>query len=259
MNPVEERFAGIERLYGPGALARLGSARVSVVGVGGVGGWAAEALARSAVGGLTLIDGDEVCVSNTNRQVQALEGAYGKPKVAVLGERLRAIHPGLALVPVQAFLLPGNLGDLLEPRPDAVLDACDQLKAKAALAAYCREKAIPLVVCGAAGGKTDPTAIEVADLGASEQDPLLAELRRRLRREYGFPRGRSFGIRAVFSREPLRRGGCEAGGRLDCRGALGSAMHVTASMGLIAAGEILRLLLAEGGQGSALEASAPGA
>jgi tRNA A37 threonylcarbamoyladenosine dehydratase len=253
---VEERFAGVERLYGEGTLARLARARVAVVGVGGVGGWAAEALARSGIGALTLIDGDEVCLSNTNRQIQALEGAFGEPKVAVLGARLRAIHPGLDLGLVQAFLLPGNVATLLAPQPDAVLDACDQVKAKAALAAHCRTAGIPLVTCGAAGGKTDPTRIEIADLGASAEDPLLAELRRRLRREHGFPRGRPFGVRAVFSREPVRRLHCDVGGRLDCRGALGSVMHLTASIGLAAAGEILRLLLAGGGRGEAAEGGA---
>ncbi len=243
---MEARFAGIERLYGPGALERLASAQVAVVGLGGVGGWAAEALARSGLGGLVLIDGDEVCVSNTNRQVQALAGAYGRSKVEVLAERLRAIHPALRIVECHEFLLPSNLERLLEPAPTAVLDACDQIRTKVALAAHCRRRGIALVLCGAAGGKCDPTRIEVADLAASEQDPLLAELRRRLRREHGFPRRGAMGLRAVFSREPLRRNVCdgERAGRLDCRGSLGSAMHVTASFGLAAAGEILRLLLA---------------
>lgn len=241
---MEERFAGIERLYGAGTLERLAQARVAVVGVGGVGGWAAEALARSGVGCLVLIDGDEVCLSNTNRQVQAIAGAYGRAKVEVLAERLRAIHPAGTFVPLAQFLLPSNLEQLLDPPPSAILDACDQIRTKVALAVHARRRGIALVLSGAAGGKRDPTRIEVADLAASEQDPLLAELRRRLRREHGFPRRGPMGLRVVFSREPIARSACTGGGRLDCRGALGSAMHVTAAFGLAAAGEVLRLLLA---------------
>ncbi|MDW8479502.1 MAG: tRNA threonylcarbamoyladenosine dehydratase [Xanthomonadales bacterium] len=250
----DERLAGVERLYGPGTLARLAALRVAVVGLGGVGGWAAEALARSGVGALTLIDGDEVCLSNTNRQLQALAGGYGRAKTAVLGERLRAIRPELILTERFAFLGEANLEALLEPAPDLVLDACDQLPAKLALALHCRRRRIALVTAGAAGGRRDPTRIAVADLAATEQDPLLAELRRRLRRALGWPPGsrRRFGMRAVFSREPpAPRTACTPGtapGRLDCRGALGSAMHVTAAFGLVAAGEALRLLLRSPGE-----------
>jgi tRNA A37 threonylcarbamoyladenosine dehydratase len=160
---AQERFAGIDRLYGAGALARLAQVHVGVIGVGGVGSWAAEALARSGVGRLTLIDGDEVCLSNTNRQLHALDGAYGKPKVGVMAERLHAINPALRLEAVERFLTPATLDELLERGYDVVLDACDAFRVKLETIAWCRRRKLPLVTVGSAGGRTDPTQIRVRD------------------------------------------------------------------------------------------------
>ncbi|MHB1991848.1 tRNA threonylcarbamoyladenosine dehydratase [Metallibacterium scheffleri] len=247
MPASDPRFAGVVRLYGAAALQRLAAARVGVVGVGGVGSWAAEALARSGVGTLRLIDADEVCIGNTNRQSHALDGNYGKPKVAVLGERLHAINPALRLQRVQHFLTVERM-DLLADC-DVVLDACDALSVKVALIAHCRRNKQPVVTVGSAGGRSDAVRVQVRDLSRTEHDALLALVRKRLRQQHGFPRNpeRYFGIAAVYSMENVRRApdadaACEPGS-LDCGGGLGSVMHVTASFGMAAAGKTLELLL----------------
>ena len=247
MPASDPRFAGVVRLYGAAALQRLAAARVGVVGVGGVGSWAAEALARSGVGTLRLIDADEVCIGNTNRQSHALDGNYGKPKVAVLGERLHAINPALHLQPVERFLTTERM-DLLADC-DVVLDACDALAVKVALIAHCRRNKQPVVTVGSAGGRSDAVRVQVRDLSRTEHDALLALVRKRLRQQHGFPRNpeRYFGIAAVYSMENVRRApdadaACEPGS-LDCGGGLGSVMHVTASFGMAAAGKTLELLL----------------
>jgi tRNA A37 threonylcarbamoyladenosine dehydratase len=175
---TDPRFAGIERLYGAGSVARLFAARVAVVGVGGVGSWAAEALARSGVGSNTLIDADEVCVSNTNRQLHTLANTLGKAKVAVMAERLRAISPTLEVDAVERFVTPTTLAELLDRGFDLVLDACDAFRVKVEMAAWCRRRKLPLIVCGSAGGRTDPTMIRVRDLSRTEHDALLSLMRR---------------------------------------------------------------------------------
>lgn len=253
---VDPRFGGIERLYGAGSVARLAGARVAVVGLGGVGSWAAEALARSAVGTLTLIDADEVCVSNTNRQLHALAGAHGKPKVVVMSERLRRINPDLDVRPVERFVTPATLTELLDPGFDLVLDACDAFRVKVEMTAWCRRHKLPLIVCGSAGGRTDPTQIRVRDLSRTEQDALLGMIRRKLRQEFGFPsnRDRYFGVPAVYSLQNVRYpqvDGSVCGVRpegaeslkLDCGGGLGAATHVTAAFGFAAVGRALEMLL----------------
>jgi tRNA A37 threonylcarbamoyladenosine dehydratase len=253
MNP---RFLGIDRLYGAGTVSRLQRKHVAVIGVGGVGSWAAEALARSGVGRLTLIDADEVCVSNVNRQVHALDGAFGRAKVAVMAERLRAIHPALHVEPIAEFVTLKNLPSLLDAPYDAVIDACDALRVKVGLIAFCRRRKLPIVVSGSAGGRTDPTAITVRDLSRTEHDVLLGRVRKRLRDEYGWTRNpqRYFGVPAVFSRENVRypqpdgsvcsrrAEALPAAGRLDCGRGLGAAMHVTATFGLVAAARVLERL-----------------
>jgi tRNA A37 threonylcarbamoyladenosine dehydratase len=241
----ERRFGGIERLYGTGALARLQRRKVAVVGVGGVGSWAAEALARSGVGGLRLIDLDVVAESNCNRQVHALSSTLGRAKVDAMAERLADINPLLSCEPIDDFLTPENCAALVADM-DAVIDAVDAVRAKAALAAQCRAKGIFLVMTGAAGGKRDPARIEVADLTQALQDPLLAKTRALLRREYGFPRGRArFGVPAVFSSEPMRRDApCDARAGLACAG-YGSSVMMTAAMGLIAAERVVARLVQE--------------
>jgi tRNA threonylcarbamoyladenosine dehydratase len=249
------RFGGIRRLYGARALARFRTAHLVVVGVGGVGSWAVEALARSGIGRLTLIDLDDVCVSNVNRQLHALDGTIGRPKVEVLAERCRAIQPGIEVVADAAFVTPANLGERLPEDADLVIDAIDGVAAKVALIAWCRRRKLPVVVTGAAGGQTDPTRIRVADLSRSEQDPLLAKVRARLRRDHGFPRNpkRRFAVECVYSDEPLVYPGADgevcrqkpAPGesvRLDCATGFGAATFVTGGFGFAAASRALARL-----------------
>ncbi|WP_034302388.1 tRNA cyclic N6-threonylcarbamoyladenosine(37) synthase TcdA [Herbaspirillum sp. RV1423] len=263
----DRRFGGIARLYGAQGLARFRAAHVCVVGVGGVGSWIVEALARSAIGKITMIDLDNLAESNVNRQIHALTDTLGKAKVTALHERIMQINPYCEVTEVEDFLTPDNVGEMIgEGRFDYVVDAIDNVRAKVALIAYCREHKVPLVTIGGAGGQIDPTKIEIRDLCRTEQEPLLAKVRKRLRAWHKFPRGtkNKFGIDAVFSTEPLRfpEGEvCEvdtddaadgldtvdADGRrqeagvtgLNCAG-FGSAMVVTASFGLVAAGFVLR-------------------
>lgn len=242
------RFGGIARLHGPRALAALAPKRACVVGIGGVGSWAAEALARSGVGRLRLVDLDHVAESNINRQIHALEPTLGQAKVLAMRERIAAIDPGIEVEAVEDFLTPENAHALVAGC-DVVIDAIDNVRAKTALVLACRGTGIPLMVCGGAGGKTDPTHIRIDDLSRTEQDALLAKLRRRLRSEHGFPRDprRRFGVLAVYSDEPPRMPDtvCDTGLQgLSCAG-YGSSMVVTASFGLFAAARALDALLAE--------------
>src|SRR5690606_27838733 len=181
-----ERFAGIDRLYGAGAVARLSRARVAVVGLGGVGSWAAEALARSAIGHLSLVDADDLCLSNTSRQLPALAGQYGRNKAQAMAERCRAINPAIDAVPVEAFLTPSNLEALLGDGFDLVLDACDSFRTKVEAIAWCRRRKQPIVTVGAAGGRTDPTQVRVRDLSRTEHDAMLSLIRKKLRGEFNF-------------------------------------------------------------------------
>lgn len=253
---IDPRYAGIARLYGIDGLAKLRAAHILVIGVGGVGSWAAEALARSGVGQLTLIDGDEVCLSNTNRQMHALEGNYGKLKVDVLAERLRAIDPALVVHAQARFLTPSTLNLIGEGGFTAVLDACDAFRVKVETIVYCRRRKIPLIVSGSAGGRTDPTQIRVRDLSRTEHDALLSLIRKKLRDEFKYPRGpkRYFGVPAVYSLENVRYPSADGGvclskpetleeGRLDCGGGLGAATHVTGAFAFVAVGELIRRLL----------------
>lgn len=250
----ERRFGGIARLYGEAALARFRTARVCVIGVGGVGSWIVEALARSAIGNITMIDLDNVAESNVNRQIHALTDTLGKAKVTALSERIAQINPYCQVTEVEDFITADNLEQLVGAGHfDYVIDAIDDTRAKTALIVYCRAKNIPLITIGGAGGQIDPTRIEVRDLSRTEQEPLLAKVRKRLRAQHGFPRGtkNKFGIDAVFSTEPLRfpesGEACsteDAGVTgLNCAG-FGSAMVVTAAFGLVAAAHVLRKLSA---------------
>lgn len=251
----DRRFGGIARLYGAAALRDFQSAHVCVIGVGGVGSWVAEALARSAIGRITLIDLDNVAESNINRQIHALTDTLGKAKVTALAERIAQINPFCRVTEIEDFVTADNLDQMIgSANFDYVIDAIDNVRAKTALIAYCREKKIRLITIGGAGGQTDPTRIEIRDLCRTEQEPLLAKVRKRLRAEYGFPRGtkNKFGIDAVFSTEPLRFPDTEDVCELDtanqsgvtglnCAG-FGSSMAVTASFGLVAAARVLRKL-----------------
>ncbi|HVV98548.1 MAG TPA: tRNA threonylcarbamoyladenosine dehydratase [Rhodanobacteraceae bacterium] len=255
---LDERFRGIDRLYGAGATARLAAAHVCIVGIGGVGSWAVEALARSGVGKLTLIDADDVCLSNTNRQLHALEGEYGKPKVAVMAARARAINLRIEVDPIAEFLTPSNLEALLGRGYDYVIDCCDAFRVKVETIAWCRRRKIPLIVSGSAGGRTDPTLIRVRDLSKTEHDAMLALVRKKLRDEFNFPRGpkRYFGVQAVYSLENVRypqadgsvcgtrpAASGEAGLKLDCGAGLGAATHVTAAFALAAVSRVIQRLL----------------
>lgn len=255
-NIVAERFSGIDRLYGRDSVARLATAGVTVVGVGGVGSWAAEALARSGIGRLTLIDADEVCVSNTNRQLHALDGQYGRSKVAVMAERLRAINPALQVDAIECFLTPANLGELLGDGDDPVLDACDAFRVKVETIAWCRRRKRPIVVVGSAGGRTDPTQVRVRDLSRTEHDALLSLIRKKLRHEFGFPRNRDryFGVPAVYSLQNVRypqADGSVCGTRpdggenlkLDCGGGLGAATHVTGAFAFAAVARVVDMVV----------------
>lgn len=244
----ERRFGGVARLYGAAALPRFCSAHVCVIGVGGVGSWVVEALARSAIGTLTLIDLDNIAVSNVNRQLHALTPDFGKAKVTALAERCRAINPAIVVHEVEDFVTPENLAELISPAFDYVVDAIDQMRTKTALIAYCRSAGIPLITTGAAGGQIDVTRITIDDLARTIQDPLLSKVRAQLRKEHGFPRGdkAKFGIDAVYSSEPLTypAQSCEPGSGpagLNCAG-FGSAAAVTGSFGLFAAGRVLQRL-----------------
>lgn len=250
----QRRFGGIARLYGEAGLTAFNQAHVCVIGVGGVGSWVVEALARSAIGELTLIDLDHVAESNTNRQLPALEGNYGRAKVQALAERVLAINPACRVHCVEAFVSAENLSELIRPEMDWVMDCIDTFRVKAALIAYCRRNKINCITVGGAGGQTDPGKIRLADLSRTEYDPLLAQTRKLLRTHYGFSRNlkRRFGIPTVYSSEhlqpPVAGGSCdlsEASPRsgLNCAG-FGAAMHVTASFGLMAVGHVLDKLAA---------------
>jgi len=252
---LERRFGGLRRLYGDAAYARLRAARVAVVGLGGVGSWAAEALARCGVARLVLIDLDHVAESNVNRQVQALGRTIGQAKVQALAERIADIHPGCQVLAVEDFVAPDNWPALLPAPVDVLVDACDQVRAKLALAAWSLREGVPLVCVGAAGGKRQPQRVEVADLAEATHDPLLASLRQRLRKEAGAPRQGSMGVRCVFSRESVVAPAavCEADdpgaaaaavdGSLNCHG-YGSSVMVTATFGMVAAAQVLQALRA---------------
>lgn len=247
---LERRFGGMRRLYGVEAAARLRTAHVCVIGIGGVGSWAAEALARSGVGRLTLIDLDHVAESNINRQVHALEATLGQAKVLAMRERIGQINPACEVACVEEFVSPENAATLI-PACDGVIDAIDQVKAKAALIAHCKRAGIALVTTGGAGGRSDPAQLRIDDLSRTIQDPLASKVRARLRKEYGFPREpkKKFGVDCVYSVETIRRpqaAACdvdEAGLHgLSCAG-YGSSVCVTAPFGFAAAARLLALIL----------------
>lgn len=254
-----DRFGGVERLIGRAGLARLHAAHVCVMGVGGVGSWVVEALARSGVGALTLVDLDDVCVTNVNRQLPALDGQVGRPKVTVLGERVRLINPACRVEVVPEFFTAATAERLLAARFDHMVDAIDRMSLKALLIASCRERKIPVLTIGAAGGRRDATRVHAGDIGEAS-DELLRQVRKKLRRDHGFAAGAHrgitrMGVRCVWSSElpvfPWADGTCaaepEPGSslKLDCESGFGSAVFVTGVFGLIAAGEVVRAIAGE--------------
>jgi len=255
---ISRRFGGVARLYGDDGLRRLQQAHVCVLGIGGVGSWAAEALARSAVGGITLVDLDHVAESNINRQLHALDDTLGMAKVDVMAARIRAINPDCKVQTIEAFITPDNMAELLDKGFDYIIDCIDGFRTKARLIAHCRRNKLKLITVGGAGGQRDPTRIRVADLSRTEHDALFSKTRKLLRHDYGFPANpkRRFDIPCVYSEEqplfPAEDGGVSQArpdsatvGGLSCAGGLGSSMPVTASFGLAAAAYVLKKLAAQ--------------
>lgn len=247
----ERRFGGVRRLYGPAAFERFQQAHVCVIGIGGVGSWVAEALARSAVGRLTLIDPDHIAESNINRQLHALTGEEGKSKVLAMRERIAAINPRCRVDGVEEFLSEENIDTLLAGNFDYVADAIDSARVKAALIGHCKRRKTRLVCVGGAGGQIDPGQVRIDDLARTTHDPLLAKVRTRLRRDYGFPRDpkKKFGVDCVYSLEPLAYPAAEGGvcfekpedthiQGLNCAG-FGSSVCVTSTFGMLAAARVL--------------------
>lgn len=251
----DARFSGIGRLYGLQGMERLAAAQVCVIGVGGVGSWTVEALARSGVGHLTLVDLDDVCVYNTNRQLHALDGNVGRQKVEVLAERVQRINPECEVEPIADFFTRTTAEHILERGFDYVVDGIDAVNNKCLLISLCRARSIPVVVVGGAGGRRDPGTIRVGDLNQTQGDGLLRRIRKNLRKNYDFPRhDRRWGIPTVFSDErpvfPTEDGGvCDTPGssertelRLDCNSGYGTATFVTGTFGFMAAGVVVSAL-----------------
>jgi len=252
------RFAGIARLYGQPALQVLARGHFVIIGLGGVGTWTAEALARTGVGEITLIDLDEVCISNTNRQAHALASQVGQSKVAVVAQRLRDINPEITIHEIDDFLTIDNLASLITPVQHMVIDAMDMAHTKAVLIAYCSARKIGIVTVGSAGGKRDPSAVTFSDLAKTEFDPLLAKIRHDLYRSYKFAKdkNRKFRVDAIFSKEAMvypkpdgsicmQKQAMQDGARLDCTGGFGSATMVTGTFGFLAASRAIERYLAK--------------
>ncbi|MFD0667479.1 tRNA threonylcarbamoyladenosine dehydratase [Ramlibacter sp. MAHUQ-53] len=247
---LQRRFGGLERLYGVLGAAQIREAHVAVVGIGGVGSWAAEALARSGVGELTLIDLDHVAESNINRQIHALTATVGQSKVQAMRERIGQIHPRCTVHGIEEFVEPGNWPHLLPQGVDAVIDACDQVRAKEAMADWALRTRSLFISVGAAGGKREAHKVDIDDLARTTHDPLLAQLRYRLRKFHGAPReGKAIGVSCVFSREavapPDASCAVEGDGSLNCHG-YGSVVSVTATFGQCAAGWVLDRIARQG-------------
>lgn len=250
-NTHERRFGGLQRLYGVQGAQRIRQAHVVVVGIGGVGSWVAEALVRSGVARLSLIDMDHIAESNINRQIHALSTTTGQAKVQAMRERIALIHPSCQVDAIDEFVTPDNWPTLLPCPPDALVDACDQVSAKVAMAQWALQNPVGFVTVGAAGGKRLAHKVDVGDLSQITHDPLLAQLRYRLRKHHGAARGdKRMGISGVFSREavapPDPSCDLQVDGSLNCHG-YGSVVSVTATFGMCAASEILNFLASGSG------------
>ena len=256
MDSYSSRFGGVGRLVSAAGLERLRRSRVCVVGLGGVGSWVVEGLARSGVGELALVDLDDVCISNVSRQLHALTGEFGKPKAEVMRQRVERINPQCTVHAHQSFFLRSTCEHLLSSPYDFVVDAIDDSDMKSLLIGQCRRRGIPVITSGASAGRQDPTAIEVDDLAFSSHDRLLMVVRKKLRREFGFPRGdQPFGVECVVSREPMtyarpdgtvcntKETGTEL--RQDCASGLGAASFVTGVFGLVMVSRVVRHLAGE--------------
>ncbi len=256
MSDYSLRFGGIARLYGQKGADIIGQASICVIGIGGVGSWVAESLARNGIGNITLIDLDDICVTNINRQIHALSATVGQSKVEVMAERISQINPDCNVTQVEDFITLENIRELITANFDYIVDAIDSVQVKSALIAHCKRNKIPLITIGGAGGQTDPSKIAITDLSQTYQDPLLSKVRNQLRREYNFSRNvkRKFSIDAVFSSQQLvypdnegnvchAKQGSDGAMRLDCSGGFGAATHVTASFAFFAVGRVMDKLL----------------
>lgn len=249
------RFSGVRRLYGESGLAQLQRSHVEVIGIGGVGSWAAEALARNAVGKITLVDLDNIAESNVNRQIHALDGNFGKAKVSAMHERIVQINPSCIVHEVEDFITPDNLSALLKPC-DVILDCTDDAKAKVALAHFCKMNKTTLIMSGSAGGRLDPTRIQMSDMASVTGDKLLAKVRNQLRRDHGFPKASNtkksakFELLCVYSDEPVIKPDtvCDTGDSgvtgLNCAG-YGSSVSITATFGFVLAQQAINQLVAQ--------------
>ncbi|XQW83740.1 tRNA cyclic N6-threonylcarbamoyladenosine(37) synthase TcdA [Thalassotalea piscium] len=256
MSGYQERFGGIIRLYGVNAVEKLQQAHFCVIGIGGVGSWVAEALARTGIGQLTLIDLDDICTTNINRQIHALSSTIGESKVEVMADRIHQINPDCQVNCIEDFITLENLSEIVDKKFDYVIDAIDSVNVKTALIAHCKRQKIAIMTVGGAGGQTDPSQIQVTDLSKTYQDPLLAKVRNQLRRDFNFSRNvkRKFSIDAVFSSEQLMYPDNEGNVchskqqqdgalRLDCNNGFGAATHVTACFAFFAVGASIKKYL----------------
>jgi tRNA threonylcarbamoyladenosine dehydratase len=253
MDPYQSRFSGIARLYGLDGLEKLRQAHVIVIGVGGVGSWAAEAIARSGVNQISLMDMDDVCVTNTNRQLHALQSNIGMQKIDCMAERLQQINPEIKVNLIDDFLSQDNIVEHIGKDIDFVIDAIDSVPVKAALIAHCKRQKIPIITTGAAGGQLDPTQITIGDLNKTFNDPLAKKTRSMLRRHHNFSRNpkRTYSVPCVYSQEQLKypkpdgtvcgqKFIAEGETKLDCSGGFGAATMVTATFGLVAASHVVK-------------------
>ncbi|OFI35368.1 tRNA cyclic N6-threonylcarbamoyladenosine(37) synthase TcdA [Alteromonas lipolytica] len=251
----KQRFGGVARLYGESPTTTIAGLHIAVIGIGGVGSWSAEALARTGIGQITLIDLDDICITNTNRQIHAMADTIGQSKVAVMADRIRQINPDCVVHAIEDFVTPETVMEYMDGQYDGVIEATDSIKAKASILYYCKRNKIPVVTVGGAGGQIDPTQITCADLARTIQDPLAAKLRNELRRNYGFSKNpkRRFGIECIFSTEQLRypqpdgsvchnKSLNDGSTRLDCTSGFGASVMVTASFGMFAAARIVNKL-----------------
>lgn len=256
MSEYQIRFGGIARLYGAEAMHTIQGAHICVIGIGGVGSWVAEALARNGIGQITLIDLDDICTTNVNRQIHALTNTVGESKVEIMAERIKQINPECVVNEIEDFVTMDNITTLLTNDFDYVVDAIDSVRVKTALIAHCKRNKIPIITIGGAGGQIDPTKIEICDLSQTYQDPLLAKVRNQLRREHNFSRNtkRKFSIDAVFSTEQLvypdesgnvchAKQNQQGAIKLDCNGGFGAATHITASFAFFAVGKLMQKLI----------------
>lgn len=244
----QQRFGGIARLYTEQGLLRLKQSHVCVIGIGGVGSWCVEALARSGIGKITLIDMDDICVTNINRQLPAMTGTIGKLKTEVMAERIKLINPEIEVHIIDDFINSENISEYIHKYFDYIIDAIDNVRTKAALIAHCKRHKIKIITIGGAGGQTDPSQIQINDLSKTIQDPLASKVRSILRKEYGFSQNpkRKFGISCVFSTQPLIfpqiEGQCETSATMNCANGFGAVTMVTASFAFFAVAKVVEKL-----------------